>query len=825
MKRITTLIGLGLFLSMASMGQFDGAPWWKEAKDGHKKTFKEIQKEFYEYWKDKDINVKGNGYKVFKRWEYHWANYVKEDGTLPDSRADVIKYIKELQQDRLTRGYANGGKWKCIGPFTYKNNGSWSAGQGRINVFIADPNDPKTYYAGGPNGGIWKSPDEGQSWEPLSDFISLIGVSGIAVAKSDGLNKDATIYISTGDDDGRDCAGVGVWKSTDGGVTWNESGSVQGNGGQISISTKSNDKLVVATSTGVYYTDDAGGKWTKSSGISGRTREAQFKPGDDMIVYAATDKGFFRSTDGGKSFSSVSGTGSGSSRVVFNVTAENPEIVYVMTNPYGVYKSTNSGQSFTKTSGTAPGFSLGQSWYDMALAVSDNNPDILFTGFIDTWKSTNSGQSWTKISRWNQPESSTYTHADIHYLKYWNGNLHVGSDGGVYVSKDDGGSFSGLSTNGLATSQFYKLSGHPSDASILVGGLQDNGGYFLRGGTWNCFYGADGMDAAVQGNEPGSVYGFIQSGGGPYKSVNGGPGKGVASLPGGGKWVTPLTSDKDGNLYAGGSKMYKYIPASNNWTALSGSFTGSLDEIEISTSDTKVIYAVAGKTLYKSTNGGSSWTTSTIPSGSNISSVEVDENNPQVIWASAQGKVYKSSDGGSAWDDMSTGLPDIRTDIIKKAIGDNEELYVGNNTGVWYRNASMDKWEEFSKDLPHVTVTDLEINEKAGVIRAATYGRGIWESPLATHIGISEEINTESQLVVYPSPAKDNITLSFNIEKPGSYTIEVKNVLGQNVFTEKVVGHMGEYSKTISLKGQVNGMYMVIVKSRNIEITKKILKQ
>ncbi len=110
--------------------------------------------------------------------------------------------------------------WQPVGPFTHTNTGSWSSGQGRVNVVYVDPSNANTIYVGAPAGGIWKSTNAGVNWSPLSDNLPQIGVSGIVVAH----NNSNVIYIATGDRDATDTYSVGILKSTDGGVTWNTTG-------------------------------------------------------------------------------------------------------------------------------------------------------------------------------------------------------------------------------------------------------------------------------------------------------------------------------------------------------------------------------------------------------------------------------------------------------------------------------------------------------------------------------------------------------------------------------------------------------------------------
>ena len=202
------------------------APWMKnlnaasksQSSKSNNPTFKDVVDAFNDYWTDKDPYTKGSGYKPFKRWENYWKNFVKDDGTLPTPNELWTTWMSVQQAKLTTAKYSF--DWQPMGPFSHTNTGSWSSGQGRINAIIVDPNNPNTYYAGAPAGGIWKSINSGSSWLPLSDNLPQIGVSGIAI----DYNDSNIIYIATGDDDGWDTYSVGVMKSIDGGTTWNSTG-------------------------------------------------------------------------------------------------------------------------------------------------------------------------------------------------------------------------------------------------------------------------------------------------------------------------------------------------------------------------------------------------------------------------------------------------------------------------------------------------------------------------------------------------------------------------------------------------------------------------
>ena len=734
----------------------ESAPWMQDFNDDERLintslTFQEIVNAFDTYWETRDPNVRGSGYKPFKRWENYWKNFVKEDGTLPTKQELWDTWLDKNQKKNSRSVLLDNSNWLPLGPFTHINTGSWSSGQGRVNSIIVDPNNSTTYYSGAPAGGIWKSTDSGSTWTVLTDDLPQIGVSGIAI---DYANSNI-IYIATGDDDAGDSYSVGVFKSIDGGLTWNATGLNPGNSpysmNDIYIHPTNSNILWVATSSGVYRTTDAGINWTNT--LSGNIKDIKIKPGDPNVVYAVSQSTFYTSLDGGITFSSSgSGLPVSSGRLVIDVTPANPNVVFVLsaTTGYGfqgLYKSTNSGISFSTaaTSGTVGDiFESTQAWFDMALAVSDSDENEIYTGVLNVWKSTNGGTTMTKVNNWSSPTQPSYTHADIHLLRFYNGELFAGTDGGFYKSADGGSNFTDL-TAGMQISQFYKIAVSKQSSEKMVGGLQDNGGHALNNNQWQNYYGADGMDTAIDPNNSDLFYGFIQQGGGLYISDD--AGASVTASVGGpetGNWVTPLVANKEGEIYAGYSSLYKLC---GSFQAISPSFGSNIDFMEIDDINPDNIYVAINNSLRKSTDKGASFT-SVESFGSNITSIEVHNSNSDIVYVttsgSSNGKVYRSDDGGLNFTDMTGSLPSVTKNIIKhQDFHSQNPLFLGTSLGVYRYDDSSKVWEAFDNGLPNVSVTDLEINYNDSNITAATYGRGIWQSDIEVET-LTDELSLES---------------------------------------------------------------------------------
>ncbi|MGX7667737.1 VPS10 domain-containing protein [Flavobacterium pedocola] len=787
-----TYLLLTLLCSFLGYSQFNElAPWMEKTSDTERKrekTIDELVTSFEEYWKTHDKKKKGSGYKPFMRWENHWRNLTNAEGKLitPGELWTAFNQKNQARNNSVNRNLPPS-NWTPIGPFTHLNTGSWSSGQGRVGFVYVDPTNSNTIYVGSPAGGIWRSTNNGTTWTPLSDQLPQIGVSGIVV---DHTNAN-TIYIATGDKDASDTYSIGVLKSTDGGATWNTTGLTFANtttyAGDIIMNPTNPNMLWVATNVGLYRTTDGGTTWTNEQAGNFAQGTIRVKPGDPNTVYATSNNRFYRSTNAGDTFTAITSTPlpANSGRLLLDVTPANSNYVYLLSATtgggfQGIYKSTDGGTSWVKTSGTTDVFESTQSWYDLAFAVSDTNADELYTGCLNVWKSLNGGTAVTKVNNWSAPASPAYTHADIHFLRFYGGKLFAGTDGGIYVSQNGGTNFTDL-TAGLQISQFYKIAVSKQSADKMVGGLQDNGGHAYSGNQWKNFYGADGMDTAIDPNNSDKYYGFIQNGSSLYVSDDAGNsiGSSVGS-PGGvdGNWVTPLTANSLGELYSGFAGLYKLDGGA--WvqqnTAAMG--TGNLELITIDPSNNNTIYVANGSVLYKSTDKGINFT-NVYTAASNIRSICVHSSNSSIVYlvtSGTGGQVLKSTDGGSVFASVSTGLPNIGKNVIKHQ-GRNtlNPLYLGTSLGVYYRDDSTAQWEPFDTNLPNVSVTDLEINLEDAKITAATYGRGIWQSPIPIEVP-----STDLKLVSVNSPTANincgGFTPQITVKNMGQSTINTVSV-------------------------------------------------
>ncbi len=740
-------------LVLLAIGSPVAAQPWMNGGDSLK-NFYDIQRNFNEYWKDRTIE-KGKGYKQFKRWEWFWEQRVAPTGEFPNPmqllmERPVLK-DEDKKADRVL-GTAITNPWSSIGPS--QSTGGYS-GIGRINCIAVHPTNANTIWAGTASGGLWKSTNGGSTWSTVTDLLPTLGVGDVAI---DPVNTN-TMYLATGDGNHFTAYSVGVLKSTDGGATWNTTG-LNYNTTQtvrmtrILVNPTTPNTLIVAASNGIYRSTNGGTNWTQA--IAGDFKDIEFKPGDPTILYAGRSNGaIYRSTNGGANWTLITNglPTANAGRVALAVSIQDPTVVYALfansaTAGYlGLYLSTDSGLTWTLSSntpnildGSAAGTDVGgQGWYDLALAVSPTDAGEVYVGGINVWRSQDFGVSWTKLTHWYNMNGFATVHADQHCLYYPAGSrLYLGNDGGVYSTVTSGTSWSWIG-NGIRSTQFYRLGSSATNGNKIIGGAQDNGSKLYNGTTWTDIYGGDGMEGAIDPTNENIIYATSQSGT-LGRSVNGGTNfTTISPITTGGAWITPymLNPQNPQAIYAGYVNVWKSLNRGSNWSQIS-SFSGSssLNILKVAPSDSNTIYVSTGSgNIKRTTNGGGAWTTVNLPISNTLTSVAIHPTNPQKIWAtfsgySAGNKVYVSTNGGTNWTNISGTLPNIPVNCIVYQNNSPERLYIGTDVGVYYIDQTLTDWSDYNQNMPNVIVNELEIQYSAGKIRAATYGRGMWEASI-----------------------------------------------------------------------------------------------
>ena len=427
---------------------------------------------------------------------------------------------------------------------------------GRIRSVVIDPTDASRIWVGSVGGGIWFSSDAGGSWHPVDDFMANLAVSTMVMDPSD----PAILYAGTGEGafglptDGYTADGLqggGIFKSTDGGVTWDVLGGTDPSAapamgcglGAVPCPTfwlginrlaiaPDTGKILAATVRGVADSTDGGATWTQRT--TSKALDVDFRPGDGTRAVVG-ELGVARySTDGGQTWSAanfnppiVLGT-TGNGRVELAYAANNSfQVVYaaVNNNDGDLYFSNDGGQNFTRVN-TGTQFFLGasnQGWYDNIVWVNPFDSNFVVVGGIDLWRSTDGGVNLSKISDWRCGPlrggacGGKSAHADQHVIvadpgfdNAGNRRVYFANDGGLFRTDDVAtvGQQSGWVdlNHALGVTQFY---GGAASGATVIGGAQDNNTLRYTGDpeTWSNTQSGDGGYCAADPTDPSTFYG------------------------------------------------------------------------------------------------------------------------------------------------------------------------------------------------------------------------------------------------------------------------------------------------------------------------------
>lgn len=596
---------------------------------------------------------------------------------------------------------------------------------------------------------------------------------------------------------------TGVLKSTDGGTTWNYTGlkwkETDGIRPFCLVMHPSNfNTLMVGTDDGLYRTTNGGSTWTHLL-TTATIYDIDFMPNSATMVYAAGRGGaFYRSTDGGASWNNWYDVADArASRTSIAVSPAQPYGVYMLVSNSedkddpkqafnGLYYSHDNGDHWTKKSSLSPNVFSGdgvdlfssQELYDHALAVNPFDSSLVFTGGVRIFRSLNAGST---ISIINNSGSAAY-HPDIHELVYspFGNTLYACTDGGIYKTVNNGVTWTPLN-NGLSITQYYRISVSTASTNIVLGGAQDNGSHLrsTASSSLERVVGADGMDNAISLSAPSVMYAGTQSGGFHYSTNSGASFSDVTnakdlqdnySIPASAAWITPIdvSTTNPYVIFMGYHPLVKGVKGLS-WSFYNIGYTGFNNPrvsgrtfVQVAPGNTNIIYAGDNnynydgledqKLAWRSSDGGQSWKR-IYPGGSDdpkFTALTMNPDDPKEIWVTAGNfeagkKVYRSLDSGQTWSNISGSLPNVPVNCILYDDNNgspNDALYIGTDIGVFYRDNTLGDWVPFSTNLPVVEVTDLELNETAGLLRAGTYGRGIWQTSLYAPVCITNQTFT-----------------------------------------------------------------------------------
>jgi hypothetical protein len=235
--------------------------------------------------------------------------------------------------------------------------------------------------------------------------------------------------------------------------------------------------------------------------------------------------------------------------------------------------------------------------------------------------------------------------------------------------------------------------------------------------------------------------------------------------------------------------------------------------LDVSHSNTEYLVAGSRRSIRITTDLGGNWSNilSGLP-GNNMTYVAFDPLEENTLWVTFSGytdgeKVYRSQDAGETWENMSMNLPNLPVNCVEIERSSTGGVYVGTDVGVYYWDRNLSEWEPYMTGLPNVIVNELEIHEATNTLRAATYGRGLWESETRNfiNVGIEESVlENGKDVTVWPNPASEYIQVGFTDVKP-AMNLEVLDAYGRTILTN--LNPSLKRNLNLGIQGLANGVY------------------
>ena len=696
-----------------------------------------------------------------------------------------------------------GTTWTNLGPnkADYIKNGSstlYKTDSGRVVEIVPDPANADVLYVAMSGGGVWKSLNATSAqptWTAMTESLGSLSCGALAI---DPANS-SVLYLGLGDS--FDGTGIGFTKSTDGGTTW-EAVRYLGDSTKITdikVATNSTT-LLVTTDKGLYRSADSGATFslvplaTGGAGApaawsiawGGGTNYAITLEASPELTSGSTNGQVWYTANDGATWTRASGPtkSTGIGRLTVASSPANRLVMFIeaaipnsssSSDLADFFRSADGGKTWTamgatarkvsytnrNTESTAPSSLLnGQGWYNQLVIPSKTDTNtVFFGGALLLAKATNAFTSpaYTQMTNWLAQFSLPYVHADFHAGAYdKNGNLYVGSDGGIFVSPDNGVTWSDKCNIGIASHLLYSVGSSENAPAAIVGGFQDNGTRVRSGATstFNQTLGGDGFGSHIHANAGATMIGTLYYAR-IYKSTNGGSAfvsasSGITESNNSSTApfvtrVVPSLGDATGNTMFThvNLKVYKSTNYAGSWTALgtTGFITsGVLRNVGVAKSNANYIGAVgSGGRVWLTNNGGASWTQTTSPTrnGLSMSCVSFDTSTPTTVYVASVAPdptvphLWKSTDSGATWqvlDVDGSGFPSgVPVNTIANDPNNTSKLYAGTHLGVYESADGGATWTRFGAGMPLVNVTDLYVAPNSRRLRAATFGRGFWE--------------------------------------------------------------------------------------------------
>ncbi|MCY7408982.1 MAG: hypothetical protein LH473_01795, partial [Chitinophagales bacterium] len=556
---------------------------------------------------------------------------------------------------------------------------------------------------------------------------------------------------------------------------------------------------------------------------------------DQIVFEAVAALSYNYATDGNLYIDNVSVKNSGAAIMNVSVPTSTDLFALVNTGANYVLHSTDNGTTWVDEGlagivtdngpcNTISSDGIGTNKFEFE--VSPSNLDIMYIGGNIVYRSTDGGDNFYGKTCYNALWGSTddsYTHADIRSLLIYqsstSGNddvIYIGTDGGLSKTSDGTTTWKNLNGNGLTLTQFYGFDAHDIDLNSIVGGSQDNGFTTKSNAGWSHTLTGDGYEIAFENGNSNIIFGEVWNQlGAPPKIQK------STAIDKGSSWTStsatpanaglkqdiitkPVTiHPQTGSLLIGYNQIAKSVNGGNIWTyqKMTDNDGNNIDEgygtikaLDMAPDNEEKKYiAIRGTNTeqaerffkYDLNIPATVDKTSNLPvTNQSITDVVSDPLNNNRVWVSmgnfpgptipnpgVSRIYYNDFSVDDIWEDRSAGLPDFPVNKITYYNGSDDILFAGTDVGMYVWNKTNGSWECFSEGLPACMVIDLEINYCGGKLRAATYGRGIWESDLpALHQYVSNAISPANGEVW-----NSNRNISTNIEIPANVTLTINN--------------------------------------------------
>ncbi len=717
-----------------------------------------------------------------KAADFEWERtHNLSTGKIPtDKLLDAITQTQNLKQQNpstaltLLNWAERGPNGDFAGP---QGNGRQNNDQtaGRTRAAMIDSLDPshKTVWIGGVDGGLWKTTDITAfpaTWVLVNDYLSNLAVSAICQDPRPGFQN--IMYFCTGESFSNSDAvrGIGVFKSTDAGVTWNY---LPSSSPYITCTRILCDYLgnvyLGTRNTGLLRSTDGGTSWTAitPAGIGASVCDLEISstslPGRLHVTTGIFSQSGYSYTDIPAAV--TSGAGWIAPVTPFTSFNQRTELGISGNNLYAcpangsyqvptIWRSTDGGANWTAVaSQPSASWANGQGWYDLSCAINPTDPNQCIVGGLDTWKTTNGGASWTHLSAWATGQGSTqYVHADQHNIQWWDGGnkLMFTNDGGVFYTSD-GGTTIRDRNKGLRLKQFYSIAIHPTATNYFLAGAQDNGVHRLNHPGLDSSIevtGGDGMYVAIDQNEPQYQFGsYVYNN--YRRSINNGNSwtspVGLGTNGANGRFVNPWDYDNNANILYACYTANNYLRWDDPQTGATttvvpmAAFAGqNVSAVHASPYTANRVYFGCGTgniTAVDNANGASPTGTvinsgSTMPSGyvNCIVTGQSDQNMIACFTNYGVQNVWVTYNGGTTWTAIDGNLPDMPVRWALFYPEDNTKAYIATETGVWETdliNGGSTVWTP-NPTFPTVRTDMIKYRASDRTIAAATHGRGVW---------------------------------------------------------------------------------------------------